>query len=534
MAELTPEEFADLLRKQIIRRVGFQLQNTTEAQDFQRRLQSPELWTPIAEAGSLSAAIDVAYSQIFPAIEQFLPTSQTQIPNIRASGFSVGTSTLTIGPGSPSARMNDIRIALEPEDNSQALTNREALVTSSIGSTLINDSAAQKFFDFPGIGEEDIARQAERAGVVDVQEERAQTIFEGQLAAGATPEQASAVIDSLGLGDFLNVDLAPAGIADNTLFIATPPGFEGAPLPSGFRPGVQGFGQADEDGLIPSRYEEGDQFTLFQGKSIESVAQLQVQLVETGLLGTDNFIPGVWDPVTADAMRSVMGFSNFTGRTWQFGLTQLALAGQPLADEVRKVELADGRGPQFIFSPQSFRSPDPAALANQVFNTFRSFLGRDPNREELASMMQVLGNATLEQFRADESARFAEESSVAQTQAQIFQENQAAENARRVAEANAPTEAEQAQRLARGLPPLPQPTPGEVPATQQGPPLVVSGDPGSVPDVSPGARFAAAFQERFAGEVAFRDRQAANTSLRSVTQGGFLSLLNAMKNNPFA
>lgn len=80
--------------------------------------------------------------------------------------------------------------------------------------------------------------------------------------------------------------------------------------------------EANVLGVRPG-YFEGDDWSILQGKSPEDVAQIQVLLVNAGLLSND--IPiGAWEQKSATAFRKVLELANRTGVDWGTALLNYA------------------------------------------------------------------------------------------------------------------------------------------------------------------------------------------------------------------
>lgn len=491
---------------------------TESRRELTRFLQDPKLWTPIRDASTLSEAIDIAFFDIFPRLAQ-------------------------VGPG------------LLDTDESRLLAIREALTVGDQRQTDLNQTALDNSRTVAAFSDQDKESLSDALTVSTRIETETEEELEAQKLALAE-SLAAANITGSAAADIINAAFDP--VPDVPGDAITPIPFIGG-LPAQFRAPVPfeeirqteiqvGLGPfrapvpASQRGAIQvePRYREFDQWNLFRGLSDVQIASLQVELVRTGQLGVNDFTPGFWDGPSADAMRTVMAFANVTGRSYQNSLIVMSDFAKDTAEDVRRVERQVT--PTSIFQSRTFRAPNPATLANQVFGTFKQFLGRDPNRDELTGMMQILADATLAQFRSEETADFGEAKATAETQRALDEKRRREE--RRISGDTAPTAEDKAKRIAAGLPPPPksrQITFAEsnadlfAPRTPTTDPAIVATTPSAqAPTFDPAAQFLAAFRERFSGEIAFRERQQGNTNLRSITQGGFLSLLSAIKNNPFA
>jgi hypothetical protein len=229
----------------------------------------------------------------------------------------------------------------------------------------------------------------------------------------------------------------------------------GLESPSDFVPGgpigVSGefVGPLADRGGIGSPYTQGMDLDVLRGMNTEELGRLQDALVASGLVR--EVIPGRIDDNTLGGLRTLMAIGNRQAVSWQDVLDGIVRAGG----------LAGGQDREF--EPPPSLVPDYATIAQEVKDTVRKRLGRDPDAFEMQELTaQLTGFHALENEAAQELARI-----------QFEQET----------------------------------TPG----VQDG---------GTVQRVDPGARFRELFESKFRNELDFvQDKQDAQVS-REVVQSG--------------
>lgn len=204
-------------------------------------------------------------------------------------------------------------------------------------------------------------------------------------AAAEEPER----VPYLGVGEDYTVPPSP-GLGTTSMW---PGGTPANPFPEGV------------SGRLP-QYEDGDEWELFLGLSPESIAMIQEQFQEMGLIPVTATLPyGSWDQTTATAMREVLSAANVTGNNWQYTLRQMARNAPGYLTEAREEEAAKAaeeaererksREPTLLPPFKSTNPDDLRAIYQQVA---RRVIGR---RADEQSVNQFVNN-----WIANESARY--------------------------------------------------------------------------------------------------------------------------------
>jgi hypothetical protein len=157
------------------------------------------------------------------------------------------------------------------------------------------------------------------------------------------------------------------------------------------------------DEFRPPIYRDFDNISLFAGKTPEYIAQVQQQLIDSGLLTNKDVIPGYWGEASERAMLYAMDDANGTGSTWQEVLGRRSEAMANLTPE--QLAARAGRAP---FTAPAYLEPDYATLSQAVRRTFAQMLGRDPEDYELALLAQQMDADFRSSYGAELSAARAE------------------------------------------------------------------------------------------------------------------------------
>lgn len=223
---------------------------------------------------------------------------------------------------------------------------------------------------------------------------------------------------------------------------------------------IQGFGDALERGDVRQRYHLGFDWSPASWDGARRVT-LKDSLMRAGYLDPDQAAGGaVWAFAEASAMAILADESNGLGVPWNVQLGQVANNPSEAAKRRAKGRAAADRRP---FVAPAFLKPDIATLSQAVKQSVRQRLGREPTGLEMGELVSQLGIDYRAEFGAQVTALRSE--FAATTRAIETDEPQAA---------------------------------GEVRA------------------VDPSARFAEAFEERFAGEIDVRKRGAALNQRRAI------------------
>jgi len=310
-------------------------------------------------------------------------------------------------------------------------------------------------------------------------------------------------------------------------------------LPDGF------FGpNINDDTLIevPHRYDQrfGDHVRVFSHMSMEAIAGVQAQMVEGGYLASDAFRVGTPDLITRQAMAQLMEYSDGNGLTWQDGLVRSIETNGPRVAAAKGI--SNPVSPQDIFTPRSFLAPSPDTLANDVFNTFQQILGRKPSAEELGEYMSFLNTQATAQFNTEESARFREAQSRADTLTQLQEQAELAgvdsEDVASLIGSGAFSHIPENERV--------QAVTDHLLATRQaasdrrrqagegGDNLLVGATPASGTAVDPRAAFLNRFRTQFEPEVQLNQRRDFNQAAQTQASQGFLGFMSMIRNNPFS
>lgn len=135
-------------------------------------------------------------------------------------------------------------------------------------------------------------------------------------------------------------------------------------------------------GVLPI-YREQDTYTIFQRMPVPLRAEIELQLVEAGLLDPDDVRGGdVWSLEAQKAMRVVMTTANQQGLSWHESL-RLYRANPPAS-----MDDDGGDVPRFVAPP--YLAPDYDALTGDVRALFRNRLGRDPLDYELSLLAEQM------------------------------------------------------------------------------------------------------------------------------------------------
>ena len=130
-------------------------------------------------------------------------------------------------------------------------------------------------------------------------------------------------------------------------------------------------------------YTENELIDNFAGLGEETIAGIQAQLINAGILETDaSFIAGDWGPTTQRAMNFILGTVNrrgvteeekITGSAWEQALNEYEL--NPL--------------PKYPDSA-AYLPPDFASVSNSIVSMFRRRVNRDPQPYELKLLANTM------------------------------------------------------------------------------------------------------------------------------------------------
>lgn len=249
------------------------------------------------------------------------------------------------------------------------------------------------------------------------------------------------------------------------------------------RPSPRPWGEMSPTRTVVS-YSEDDVIEPATWGSPEKVGRLQHRLVNAGFLAGD-FQYGFYDESTEAAYRDLLTFSSKNGMSMIEGLVEAHAARRWAAKQGvpwSAVGGAEGGGLAPSTIPK-YQAPDKASVRQTIKAQFKAELGRDPERGELARYAA--------RYLADDREDFD-------------------------AQVDAAT-----------------PRPADIPKNvfDEAPSLVAAetGEEASAADapdrVDPAARFAEAFERRFAGEMDFKERQATNAAQTSLL-GGILGSID--------
>ena len=147
-------------------------------------------------------------------------------------------------------------------------------------------------------------------------------------------------------------------------------------------------------------YDPGDNWALYAGLSVESVAAEQRKLVEMGALEADEVVEGVWGAAEAEVMTRMMTYAN--GKAER--LEDVSFESWTNFWDNEETAASGRRG----FVPPSYRKMDPARAQLTVEDALRRATGRDATSEELADLGVQLTDLHRQSFVADVAAERAE------------------------------------------------------------------------------------------------------------------------------
>lgn len=252
-----------------------------------------------------------------------------------------------------------------------------------------------------------LRRAAKNAGVSDAELQNTINLATRQLQSDSSSDTRTLVESQLEalIADWEAMAMAsrrPIGVSDDFLAIRQQPGRQmGLSAAAGGAVvddlGTVPLGRQRSQAIKP-RYFEGDQFSP-AGQSPEQIARIQSQLVAAGLIEEGEYWAGFWDAATSSAYTMVLGYANQSGLTADDAIRRLQ---ETLPDSVKEARAK--KKAMEVFQAPPFMAPDPAKLAQDVKETFRRRLGRDPTPEDLASMTAALGDSYRQAYDAEVAA----------------------------------------------------------------------------------------------------------------------------------
>lgn len=128
------------------------------------------------------------------------------------------------------------------------------------------------------------------------------------------------------------------------------------------------------------RYKVGAEWLPVQGGATgDEISLLQRQMVQGGVLNASQFQNGVWDAVSQDAFKYLLGYANAAGTDWQTALNTLQNSTEMVIDPVTGKPVPKKKGVQAL--KLEYTNPDDVEVLAQ--NTAQSKLGRPLTTAEL-------------------------------------------------------------------------------------------------------------------------------------------------------
>jgi hypothetical protein len=143
-------------------------------------------------------------------------------------------------------------------------------------------------------------------------------------------------------------------------------------------------------------YDPMDNWALYAGRSPESIAEQQQELLEMGALTPDDITEGTWGKAEADAMEKMMFIAN--GQAERIEDIDMDFWSNYWDEE------ASSGSKRAAFAAPSYRTLDPARIQLTIEDTVRRSLGRDASSDELADLGAYLSDTHRQSFSADVQA----------------------------------------------------------------------------------------------------------------------------------
>lgn len=140
----------------------------------------------------------------------------------------------------------------------------------------------------------------------------------------------------------------------------------------------------------PVRFTEADVWRVMTRSGAE-IQLMQEELEAAGLLGKNEYRPGIFDPATQDAVRSWLAFSNVSGKKPDDLLTEFSAL-----EADRKAKLRDET---LRRSAAQIVRTDPATVRTTVKASVKALIGREPTDAEMAELTAQFQNFEAEDLR---------------------------------------------------------------------------------------------------------------------------------------